>query len=43
MYRKFIVMILPFTHNKQYVPMDDFAKFQPHQTEDGKHGITYGL
>ena len=32
-----------FSHNNQTVPVDDFAKFQTHQTTDEKVMITYSF
>ena len=34
--------LLPFTHNNQQVPVDDFAKFQSHQTTDDNIVVTLG-
>ena len=30
-------------HNNQEIPMDDFGKFQPHQTADDKVVINFDL
>ena len=35
------MMIVSFIHNNQEVPMDDFGKFQPHQTADDKEVIIF--
>ena len=37
------VLALLFIHNNLEVPMDDFGKFQPHQTADDKVVITFRL
>ena len=36
-------MATVLAHNNQLVPMDDFGKFQSHQTADDKVVITFGL
>ena len=37
------VSALSFMHNNQEVSMDDFGKFQPHETADNTAVITFGL
>ena len=37
------VWLLSYIHNNQEVPMDDFGKFQPHQTADDKVVRTFGV